>query len=286
MKFINKHIIIENNTSVISRPIFALEDITQMYEEVSKNLEKELKIPKDVLDSFKIKDSLNPDIWDDKTLNPKVKKEIIRIAKDFFKELELSEDIKMKDILFVGSLANYNWSKFSDVDIHIVVDFSQFKEKEEFIKKFFDTQKTLWNDKHDITIFGYDVEIYVQELKEQLESSAIYSVPNDKWIVKPEKTNFKIDKKVIKRKVEKIFKKIENIKNDYENQKYQSVIDKIDSIKKYLKQMRKSGLEKGGEYSTENIIFKVLRRTDFIELLNNYKNKAYDQLLSINEEQP
>jgi len=286
MKFINKHIIIENNTSVISRPIFALEDITQMYEEVSKNLEKELKIPKDVLDSFKIKDSLNPDIWDDKTLNPKVKKEIIRIAKDFFKELELPEDIKMKDILFVGSLANYNWSKFSDVDIHIVVDFSQFKEKEEFIKKFFDTQKTLWNDKHDITIFGYDVEIYVQELKEQLESSAIYSVPNDKWIVKPEKTNFKIDKKVIKRKVEKIFKKIENIKNDYENQKYQSVIDKIDSIKKYLKQMRKSGLEKGGEYSTENIIFKVLRRTDFIELLNNYKNKAYDQLLSINEEQP
>jgi hypothetical protein len=286
MKFINKHIIIENNTSVISRPIFALEDITQMYEEVSKNLEKELKIPKDVLDSFKIKDSLNPDIWDDKTLNPKVKKEIIRIAKDFFKELELPEDIKMKDILFVGSLANYNWSKFSDVDIHIVVDFSQFKEKEEFIKKFFDTQKTLWNDKHDITIFGYDVEIYVQELKEQLESSAIYSVPNDKWIVKPEKTNFKIDKKVIKRKVEKIFKKIENIKNDYENQKYQSVIDKIDSIKKYLKQMRKSGLEKGGEYSTENIIFKVLRRTDFIELLNNYKNKAYDQLLSVNEEQP
>ena len=286
MKFINKHIIIENNTSVISRPIFALEDITQMYEEVSKNLEKELKIPKDVLDSFKIKDSLNPDIWDDKTLNPKVKKEIIRIAKDFFKELELPEDIKMKDILFVGSLANYNWSKFSDVDIHIVVDFSQFKEKEEFIKKFFDTQKTLWNDKHDITIFGYDVEIYVQELKEQLESSAIYSVPNDKWIVKPEKTNFKIDKKVIKRKVEKIFKKIENIKNDYENQKYQIVIDKIDSIKKYLKQMRKSGLEKGGEYSTENIIFKVLRRTDFIELLNNYKNKAYDQLLSVNEEQP
>lgn len=286
MKFINKHIIIENNTNVISRPIFALEEITQMYEDVVKNIDKELTIPKDVLNSFMIKDELNPEIWDNDTLNPKVKKEIIKISKDFFKGLELSPNIKMKDILFVGSLANYNWSKFSDVDIHIVVDFSEFNQDEDFIKKFFDTQKTLWNDKHDITIFGYDVEIYVQELKEKLESSAIYSVPNDKWIVKPEKTKFKLDKKIIKRKVEKIFKKLEDIKNDYEDKEYQNVIDKIDNIKKYLKQMRKSGLEKGGEFSTENIIFKILRRTDFIELLNNYKNKAYDHLVSLNEEQP
>jgi hypothetical protein len=286
MKFINQHIISENTTNVITRPIFTLEEITQMYEDVTKNINKNLSIPKDVLSSFMIKDELNPDLWINEKLNPKVKKEIIKIAKDFFKTLELPEDIKMKDILFVGSLANYNWSKYSDVDIHIVVDFSEFKEDEEFIKKFFDTQKTLWNDKHDITIFGFDVELYVQELKEKLESSAIYSVPNDKWVVKPEKTNFKIDKKIIKRKVKKIFKQITNIRDDYENQEYQKVIDKIDTIKKYLKQMRKSGLEKGGEFSTENIVFKILRRTDFIELLNNYKNKAYDQLVSVNEEQP
>jgi hypothetical protein len=286
MKFILENIKIENNTNVVSRPIFALEEITQMYEEATKNLEKELKIPKDVLNSFMIKDELNPDFWENKELKPKIKTEIIKIAKDFFKGLELPTNIKMKDILFVGSLANYNWSKYSDVDIHIVVDFSEFKEDEEFIKKFFNTQKKLWNDKHDITIFGYDVEMYVQELKQKLEASAIYSVPTNKWIVKPEKTNFKLDKKLIKRKVEKIFKKLEDIRNDYENKEYQNVIDKIEIIKKYLKQMRKSGLEKGGEYSTENIIFKVLRRTDFIELLNNYKNKAYDQLVSLNEEQP
>lgn len=286
MEFFNKNIINENNTNVISKPIFVLDEITEMYEDITKNLDKELKIPKDVLNSFMINDTLNTDIWEDNMLNPKVKREIIKIAKDFFKGLELPENIKMKDILLVGSLANYNWSKYSDVDIHIVVDFSEFKEKEELIKKFFDTQKTLWNDKHDITIYGYDVEIYVQELKEKLESSAIYSVPNDKWIVKPEKTKFKLDKKIIKRKVDKIFKKLNDIRNDYENEEYQNVINKIDTIKEYLKKMRKSGLEKGGEFSTENIIFKVLRRTDFIELLNNYKNKAYDNMVSLNEEEP
>lgn len=286
MIFFNNNIISENRTNVITKPIFHLEEISQMYEDVLKNIEKDLKIPKDVLDSFKINNNLNPDFWEDTTLNPKVKREIMKIAKDFFKNLELSPSIKMKDILLVGSIANYNWSKYSDVDIHIVVDFSEFKEDEDFIKKFFDTQKNLWNNKHDIKMFGYDVELYVQELKEKLESSAIYSVPHDKWIVKPEKTNFKLDKKVIKRKVETIFKKLEDIKNDYEDENYENVIEKTKNIQDYIKKMRKSGLKTGGEFSSENIVFKILRRTDFMDVLNNYKNKAYDKSVSLKEDEP
>jgi hypothetical protein len=286
MKFIRKNIILENQTSVITRPIFRLEEIVQLYEDVTKNINNDLKVPKDVLNSFMIKDSLNPDFWENEKLKPEISKKIIKIAKDFFKTLELSPSIKMKDILFVGSLANYNWSKYSDIDIHIVVDFSEFKEDEDFIKKYFDAEKNLWNNKHDIKIHDYDVEIYVQELNEKLESSAVYSVPRDKWIVKPEKTSFKLDKKIIKRKVEAIFHKLENIKNDFEEENYKEVIDKLDKLKDYIKQMRKSGLEKGGEFSTENIIFKILRRTDFMEILDNYKNKAYDYMSSINEDLP
>lgn len=286
MKFFNRKIILENQTSVISRPIFRLEEINGMYESIIKTIDQDLKVPKNVLDSFMIKDNLNPEIWENETLTPKVKAQLLKIAKNFFKGLKLSPSIKMKDVLMVGSLANYNWSKFSDIDLHIVVDFSQFNEDEDFIKQYFDAEKNLWNLKHDIKVFGYDVEIYVQELKEKLAASAVYSIPNDKWIVKPEKVKFKLDKQLIKRKVEKIFHKLENIKNDYEDQKYQNVIDKIDDLKDIIKKSRQSGLEKGGEFSTENIIFKVLRRTDFMEILDNYKNKAYDLGVTVNEEQP
>ena len=48
--------------------------------------------------------------------------------------------------------------------------------------------------------------------------------------------------------------------------------------------MRASGLEKGGEYSVENLAFKVLRRTDFIGELNDLKTKSYDTMMSLNEE--
>jgi predicted nucleotidyltransferase len=286
MKFINTHIILENQAPVIKRPIFAIQEITGMYERVIKNLDTDLKVSKNVLDSFMIHDTLNPNIWENEVMKPEIKKELIKIARDFFKNLKLSQNIKMKDILFVGSMANYNWSDFSDIDMHIVVDFSEFKEDEDFIKKYFDAEKNLWNQKHDIKMFGYDVELYVQELKEKLESSAVYSIPNDKWIVKPEKTRFKLDKKIIKKKVENLFHKLENIQHSYEDKKYQEVIDNVNTLKDYIKKMRKSGLQRGGEFSTENIIFKVLRRTDFMEILDNYKNKAYDLMATLNEEQP
>ena len=251
-----------------------------------KSLDADLKIPKDVLSSFQIKDTLNPKIWENDTLKPEIRKQILKIAIDFFKDLKLSPNIKLKDVLFVGSLANYNWSEFSDVDIHVVVDFAEFKEDEDFIKKYFDAEKNLWNLKHDIKIKGFDVEIYVQELNEKLNSSAVYSVSKDKWVDKPEKTQFKPDKDLIKRRLQKLFHKLENIKNDYEDKDYESVVDKVTNLKDFIKKTRQSGLEKGGEFSTENIVFKILRRTDFMEILDNYKNKSYDHEVGVNEEQP
>jgi hypothetical protein len=64
MKFINRKIILENQTQIIKRPIFRLEEIKNMYESVMKSLDADLKIPKDVLSSFQIKDTLNPKIWE------------------------------------------------------------------------------------------------------------------------------------------------------------------------------------------------------------------------------
>ena len=108
MKFFNRKIILENQTSVISRPIFRLEEINGMYESIIKNIHQDLKVPKNVLDSFMIKDNLNPEIWDNETLTPKVKAQLLKIAKNFFNDLKLSPNIKMKDILLVsgGQLPN------------------------------------------------------------------------------------------------------------------------------------------------------------------------------------
>jgi predicted nucleotidyltransferase len=280
-----KNILLEAD-DVIKRPIFHFTELTGMYETAMKGLDTELNIPKNVFKSFQIKDELCPKMWANEQLKPEIRKQLFKIAVDFFTKLELPDEIKLKDVLLVGSLANYNWSEYSDIDIHLVVDFSQFKEDEEFIKKFFDAQKNLYNIKHDIKIAGHDVEVYVQDKNEKIHAGGIYSIPKDSWKRMPTKNRFTVDRKNVKLKVDKFFDKIKSIEHAYKKENYKDVITKIDALKDSIKKMRQSGLEKGGEYSIENIVFKVLRRTDFMELLDTYKNKAYDKMVSVNEEQP
>ena len=283
MKFfrLEKTLLFENKP--INRPIQQLDEIDALASTIDDNISKEANIPKDVLNSFKIKDNLNQDIWSEDKLNPKIKKKLINIAKDFLKDIELPKGIKINDIIFTGSLANYNWSKFSDIDLHIVIDFKQFEADEKMVEDYFYAQKSIWNQEHDITVFDYPVELYVQDVNHELVANAVYSVLRDKWLKKPKREEFDIDRKAIKDSAEKYIHYLKDIRQDYKDKHYQKVVDKVTKLKNKIKNMRKAGLESGGEYSHENLVFKVLRRTQFMDILDSFKSKAYDNLMSISE---
>jgi hypothetical protein len=279
--FLNENYKVENySVPSTKEPIDEIDDIANS---ISDNISKEIKIPSDVLNSFAIKSELNPKIWIGDKLNPKVRTKLIKIATDFFNELELPSEVKMKDIIFTGSLANFNWSKFSDIDLHIVLDFSQIEAEDKFKEDFFYAQKALWNQAHDITVFDYPVELYAQDIKAKLVASAVYSVKFDKWILKASREDFKVNKKVIKQKADRFIDNLKDIRKDYQENKLQSVVDKVKSLKDKIKNYRTSGLEKGGEYAIENLVFKTLRRTPFMDILDSYKSKAYDKLMSVKE---
>lgn len=242
------------------------------------------EIDKGILDSFKLKDELHPKFWKEGKLNPKVDNVLEQIANDFYDTLEIN--IPIEDILFVGSLANFNWSKFSDIDLHIVMDFEKISSTmdpdgeytpEEFVKNYFDSKKQIWNDIHKIKIFGYDVELYAQDVKENLKSNGIYSIKNDKWLKVPTIDKFTIDYDQIKRKAEGIMDVIDSL------EKQNNIQSKVDKLKDKIKKLRKSGLESGGEFSTENLVFKVLRRNGYIEKLYKIKVDDYDKQMSLNE---
>ena len=282
MKFltnIDKRLILENNPSTPQM----LDEIDSLELTIDDNLNKEVKIPNDVLNSFKIKNSLNKEIWPNDKLSKEIRLKLIQIAEDFIKDLELPKDVKIKDIIFTGSLANYNWSKYSDIDLHVVIDFDQFEGDEKMIEDFFYAQKSIWNQEHDITIAGYPVEMYVQNINDKLVATSVYSVLHNKWIKKPSREEFNIDKNIIKDKALSIIHNLKDIRQDYKDKRYQEVVDKVTKLKTKIKNMRNAGLERGGELSLENIVFKVLRRTDFMDILDSFKSKSYDNLMSIDE---
>lgn len=273
--------ILESHTAPSAPRI--LDEIDALADTIEANMGKEVVIPKDVLDSFKIKDSLNQDIWQKDELNPKVRAKLIQVAMNFFKDLNLPPEVKIKDIIFTGSLANFNWSKYSDIDLHLVIDFNQFDADPKFVEDYFYAQKSMWNQEHDINVFNYPVELYVQDVNADLVATAVYSIQNNKWIRKPKRETFALDKTAIKDKANAYITKLRDIRQDYQDKQYQAVVDKVTKLKDRIKKMRNTGLERGGEFALENLVFKTLRRTPFMDVMDSFKAKAYDKLMSIAE---
>jgi antitoxin component YwqK of YwqJK toxin-antitoxin module len=226
-------------------------------------IKEQMEDKENILKSFEPKKELNPKVWDeDDKLKKKIKDTLVAIGQEFHKSLEVEAPIE--DIIFTGSLANYNWSQYSDVDLHVLIDFNEFDDKE-LIKKYFDAKKAVWNDNHNIKIKGYDVELYAQDKDEPHESTGIYSVMNDEWIKKPKPQDVKIDRETIKKKVRQFEIEYNRIVESYKEEKYEETRKALDKLKDKIKKYRKAGLDKGGEMATENLVFKTMRRSGLIE---------------------
>jgi predicted nucleotidyltransferase len=146
----------------------------------------------DILKSFEPKDELNPKIWektgDEYKIRDEVRQKLLETSNIFIDFLGV--DVVITDIIMIGSLVNYNWSKYSDIDLHIVVNFNQFPENsKDLYLEFFDLKKVIFNQKHNIKMFGYDVECFVQKEDETTFSSGIYSILYDMWMNEPKKLN-------------------------------------------------------------------------------------------------
>lgn len=223
--------------------------------------------------------SLSTKIWDGSELKPEVLIALKRIAKEFIKSLEIPDE-SVVDVIITGSLCNYNYTKYSDIDLHIILDYSLICDD---CQKFnlddcMKAKKSLWNDRHDITIYDIDVELYAQDIKETVTGNAgIFSIANNKWVRKPSKLeDVEYDHKMIKQKAEYITREIDALINDKADD-----LEVIKKLQDKIKNMRKSGLERGGEFSIENLVFKILRNSGYLQKLYDYQLNMKARSLSL-----
>lgn len=257
---------------------------------ILKELIEDINKDKEIMKSFNLKDSLSIELFnkidDSFKLKTDIREKLLEITNSFLDFIKI--DFFIFDVHLTGSLANYNWSKYSDVDIHIIYDINEFisndkesKIYQEIIDEFFQSKKKYWNLTRNIKIKGYDVELYVQDINQKFLSTGVYSVLNDEWIIEPKKlkTPFSIDEKKILQKSNEYAKQIDSLINSSDK----DIIKQIDNIKTKLKKFRQSGLEHGGEFSYENLTFKLLRRNGYIEKLMSLRSKVLDKELSIRQ---
>lgn len=263
---------------------------TEQLKQQQKNSKKKISSKNIDFSSFEVQDELNPNFWKDERLDSRIRLKLLDIADDFTDFLNV-DWVKPEDITMTGSLANYNWSDYSDIDLHIIIDYKKVDKRAKFVAEYFKSKKDLWNNEHkNLKIYGFPVEVYVQDKNEPHASSGVYSLEKDKWLEKPEKKKNpkKKDLEAAGRNASKWMNKIDTLMSRYYPDKTdsekESILDDLDDIFDDIKDDRKGAFKRGeDEMNPNNLTFKVLRRNGYLDKIWDKKTEIYDELNSLNE---
>jgi hypothetical protein len=226
-------------------------------------------------DAVQFNDSLNPRIWQDKKMRPEVRQRLLAIAADFSEFLGL-EDLEIKDITVSGSNASYTYTPHSDIDLHLVADIP-LADSSDVYRELFDAKKFQYNQLHNITIGGYDVELYVENANNPPVSQGSYSVLHNHWIGYPRQRPATVNDDAVRSKYEDLAKRIQQAVAS-------SNVDVISSLAAKIRRMRQAGLDQHGELGPENLAYKMLRTQGAIGQLYQARTAARDRQLSLDEQ--
>jgi len=236
----------------------------------------------DLVHSLKVQPELDTKLWDEHNhLRPEIRGALLKIAKMFYKSIKLEKKPPVLDVVFTGSLANYNYSDLSDIDLHLIFDFGKINADPELAAQFFILAKANWNEQHDITVKGYEVEVYAEDKDNAHVSTGLYSVLNDKWIKEPHKDHPIYDVQDVNSKMKYFVVMYNELLKQFKEKKFDRLYERIVLLRDKIKRFRQSGLRAGGVHSTENVTFKFLRRVGLLEKLKLLQNKVLDKQLSV-----
>ena len=226
---------------------------------------------KNVLEDFQLHETLNPKLWKDNKLIPEVRQKLLEISENFEQYVEIPMHIV--DVVLVGSNASYNYTQYSDIDVHLIVNTELTEGVPEDIQTLvFNLKKTAFNKEFDIKIKGIPVELYVEDLHSSVQSNGIYSIRRNKWVKEPKPIT--IEKRDITQELDAW---TERINAAIMSKDYEQITNVLDAL--YL--MRKNSISIEGEYGRGNEIFKTLRDKGLLSNLKDSMNRCISSNLSL-----
>lgn len=219
---------------------------------------------------FEVHDSLNPNLWTkDNKLRDEVKLKLLEIVQQFIDSCEIP--LNVADVHLVGSNASYNYTKNSDLDVHIVSNFDLIDVPKDILQTFYNALKTKFNSEYNISIHSVPVEIYVEDINSTTMSNGIYSMIEDKWIKFPEKI-IKIPQFDLTSRIKELTDESEFAIQSNKSYNIENVINKL-----YL--IRKNSIDQDGEYGEGNQLFKEIRSNGTLDKLKSaYKSVRSKEL--------
>ena len=214
---------------------------------------------------------LNPKLWEDKKLKRDVREAIIDIVSEFMDNLIIP--VEILDVRVVGSNASYNYTEYSDLDVHIISDLELVGSPAEIVQALYNSERSNFNRTHNIKIKGIDVELYVEDVNSSVTSNGIYSVIDDIWIKEPQ---------IVKERSVKIDKKeLRDLVNSVKSVLAEGDSDDIKDCINMLYLMRKDSIATDGEYGVGNLLFKEIRNRGLLSALKDKYNEMISDELTL-----
>ena len=214
---------------------------------------------------------LNPKLWHNGDLDLEVSAKLQDIAEAFEKFIGI--DLPVIDYTITGSNANYTWTEHSDLDLHLIVKGTVTDAEREL----YNAKKALWAEQHTITVKGLPVECYVQGEQEEHHSTGVFSIAKDRWLVEPKKIKPEVDDSAVERKKDSMI-------HDIETALLSKDLESMRRVKERITEMRKAGLDRAGEWSVENLVFKILRNLGLIDTITEKIRELEDAELSLEQQ--
>jgi pyrimidine deaminase RibD-like protein len=228
-----------------------------------------------VKDNIAYHSELSTATWTGNQMRPEVRERLLAIAGTFIEYLEIP-NFKVIDIVLTGSMSNYNWTRFSDFDLHVVTDYSDLQ-CDDLAEALYQAKKKIWNDAHNIRIRGHDVELYVEDVNHPPVSQGVFSIQDNSWVHMPKYLPPKISTGAVNHKVQDLLTQIKHaLKSVDDSRDIRRVTDK-------LRKMRRAGLDSGGEFSVENLAFKIIRNLGYLDQLGQVYHREQDREFSMED---
>ena len=220
--------------------------------------------------AVELHDTLNPKLWtSDNELKSLVRNKLVRIVDKYIDSSDVLTKNDVIDVELLGSNASYNYTPYSDLDVHLVVNMEAVSCDPALFQLACNAERSNFNKNYDITIKGIEIEMYVEDVKASTASNGIYSLYKDEWIKFPQKItvpNYDSDDEYIALLDE--WKSLAETVLDNAN-KAQQVQDYINN----LYNLRRTSIMTDGEFGKGNLVFKEIRN---LGLLDKLKEKQYE----------
>lgn len=220
--------------------------------------------------AVELHDTLNPKLWTEgNELKPFVRDRLLKVVDKYIESSEVLTEQDVIDVELLGSNASYNYTPYSDLDVHLVVNMEAVSCDPALFQLACNAERSNFNKNYDITIKGIEIEMYVEDVKASTASNGIFSLYDNAWIKFPEKIivpNYDEDKGY-------------NFTLNYYKNLACKVLDNATTSKEVqdyinnLYNLRRTSIMTDGEFGKGNLIFKEIRN---LGLLDELKQRQYE----------